>query len=100
MVFRIVRRETAEYVREKERDRVTTWTLRKSVKFVSLLPLVRGNGIFTMEQFVVSAAKPFFADTVVEKSRPNLANMMVNALSIKVGKIVKIVVIKSVWLME
>ena len=100
MVFRIVGRETAEYVREKERDRVTTWTLRKSVKFVSLLPSVKRNGIFTMEQFVVSAAKPFFADTVVEKSRPNLANMMVNALSIKVGKIVKIVVIKSVWLME
>ena len=100
MVFRIVGRETAEYVREKERDVVITWTLRKSVKFVSLLPSVKRNGIFTMEQFVVSAAKPFFADTVVEKSRPNLANMMVNASSIKVGKIVKIVAIKSVWLME
>ena len=60
---------------------------------------MKKNGIFTLEQFVASAAKPFFYDTVAEKSGPNLANIKGNVSSTKAAKIAKTVVTKNVLLM-
>ena len=85
--------------RSREKQSEQKWTLLKSVRFVSGLPKVKKNGIFTLEQFVASAAKSFFYDTVAEKSRPNLANIKANVSSTKAAKIAKTVVTKNVLLM-